>query len=70
MVMVQDPIFGFEIPKSLDKVPADLLNPRNAWADKAAYDATRLKLGGMFKKNYEKYISDDHTDYSPHGPRV
>lgn len=34
------PIFGFEIPKSLPGVPKEILNPKNTWSDKAAYDTT------------------------------
>lgn len=67
---LQDPVFGFQVPKALKGVPEGVLDPRAAWADKAAYDATRAKLGHMFKKNFEKYVSKDHTDYSPFGPKV
>ena len=34
------------------------------------YDADRLRLAGMFKKNYNKYIIHGVTDYSSHGPQV
>ncbi len=58
------------MPKALAGVPEGVVDPRQAWADKGAYDAQRLKLAAMFKKNYTKYQMPGHTDYAPHGPKV
>lgn len=66
----KDPVFGFEIPKSLGSVPSNILNPREAWKDQSEYDQQRKKLAEMFTKNYEKYIIPGVTDYSKHGPLV
>lgn len=63
-------MFGFQVPKGLKGVPEGVLDPRAAWSSKDAYDQQRVKLGHMFKKNFTKYISPDHTDYSPFGPQV
>jgi phosphoenolpyruvate carboxykinase (ATP) len=46
-------VFNLKIPKSCPEVPSDMLNPRNTWKDKAAYDANAGKLRDMFRKNYE-----------------
>lgn len=51
------PVFGYAMPKTCPNVPAELLNPRNTWADKAAYDAQANKLANMFVKNFEQYAS-------------
>ena len=47
------PIFNLKMPTSCPGVPAEMLNPRNTWTDKAAYDAQAQKLRDMFRKNFE-----------------
>jgi phosphoenolpyruvate carboxykinase (ATP) len=51
------PVFGMMMPKSCPNVPGEILNPRNTWEDKAAYDAKAKDLAGQFIKNFEKYAS-------------
>jgi len=53
---VKDPNFGFEVPVSCEGVDDQLLNPRDTWADKDAYDAQAAKLVEMFSNNFEKYV--------------
>jgi phosphoenolpyruvate carboxykinase (ATP) len=48
------PIFKLRMPKSCPGVPSEILNPRNTWSDKAAYDAAATKLRDMFRKNFEE----------------
>lgn len=49
-------VFGFDVPEKLGDVPAKVLNPRDAWSDKSAYDETQNKLAGMFKNNFTKFV--------------
>ncbi|MEZ4700931.1 MAG: phosphoenolpyruvate carboxykinase (ATP) [Rhodothermales bacterium] len=51
----EDPIFGLAIPNSCPNVPTEILNPRNTWADKAAFDRTARKLASLFAKNFQQY---------------
>ncbi|MDE2148974.1 MAG: phosphoenolpyruvate carboxykinase (ATP) [Gammaproteobacteria bacterium] len=46
------PILNLKMPKSCPGVDNRILNPRNTWADPAAYDATAAKLRDMFRKNF------------------
>ena len=52
---VKDPVFGLEIPVDCPGVPKEVLNPRNAWKDKGAYDATAARLVRMFRQNFEHF---------------
>jgi phosphoenolpyruvate carboxykinase (ATP) len=52
----RDPNFGFDVPVALQGVDPTLLNPRDTWADKGAYDAQARKLVEMFSKNFGQYV--------------
>lgn len=64
------PVFGYMMPKSCPNVPAELLNPRNTWADKAAYDAQANKLANMFVKNFEQYASGVDSETLSAAPKA
>jgi len=48
------PILNLKMPKSCPGVDSTILNPRNTWTDKDAYDATATKLRDMFRDNFKK----------------
>jgi phosphoenolpyruvate carboxykinase (ATP) len=48
-----DPIFGLHRVTRCPGVPDTVLNPREAWSDKAAYDSAAKHLAAMFQKNHE-----------------
>lgn len=52
---VKHPVFGVSMPTSCPEVPAEILDPRNTWKDKAAYDAQADKLASAFQANFNKY---------------
>ncbi len=51
----KDPFFGLKVPKACPGMPAKLLKPRNAWADKAAYDKAAKNLVEQFRNNFRQY---------------
>ncbi|MBV1759215.1 MAG: phosphoenolpyruvate carboxykinase (ATP) [Dethiosulfatibacter sp.] len=50
-----DPIFGFEVPESCPGIPIEILNPRNTWHNKEAYDETSRSLAEKFISNFKKF---------------
>jgi phosphoenolpyruvate carboxykinase (ATP) len=58
--MRTDPVFGFQVPTALKGVDAAILNPRETWGDKLAYDAQARALVDMFQKNFAKF--EVHVD--------
>ena len=47
-----DENFGLAVPQSCPTVPAELLNPKETWADEAAYNAAAKHLAQLFKANF------------------
>ena len=67
---VEDEIFGLAMPTAVPGVPSEVLNPRNTWADKDAYDAAAAKVAGMFVKNFEKFADQASDEILSAAPRV
>ncbi|MEO8715042.1 MAG: phosphoenolpyruvate carboxykinase (ATP) [Acetobacteraceae bacterium] len=58
----QDPFFGLSIPETVPGIPDGVLDPRQGWADKAAYDRKARELIARFEANFatfEEAVSDE-----------
>jgi phosphoenolpyruvate carboxykinase (ATP) len=56
---VQHAVFGLHMPVEVPGVPAEVLDPRNTWSDKAAYDAKAKELATKFRDNDRKFAITD-----------
>jgi phosphoenolpyruvate carboxykinase (ATP) len=58
----RDPFFGLAIPERVEGVPSEVLDPRAAWADRAAYDLAAAGLVNRFEENFATFsdlVGDD-----------
>lgn len=55
MPTTPDPIFGVHVPQHVPDVPDEVLQPRNTWVDKAAYDQQAAHLAQLFEENFKDF---------------
>ncbi|MBS1902690.1 MAG: phosphoenolpyruvate carboxykinase (ATP) [Bacteroidetes bacterium] len=67
---MMDPIFGLHIPKSVPGVPNEILNPRDTWEDKSAYDRDAKDLAVKFVENFKKFEAGTPDEIKNAGPRA
>jgi len=61
-------VFGLKMPVNCPDVPAEVLNPKKTWEDKAAYDKKAGELSNSFKKNFEKFEEYANDEIMAGGP--
>ncbi len=64
------PYFKLKFPKACPGVPAEILEPENAWKDKDAFNKKAQSLAGSFLKNFEQYASAANEEILAAAPRV
>ncbi len=64
------PVFNFQIPTACPGVPGEVLNPRNTWADKAAYDIKAAELADKFNQNFENYADQATAEILAAAPKA
>ena len=67
---VRDPIFNVNIPKTCPNVPAEILDPRNVWTDKKAYEETAKELAAKFEENFSSKYPDMPANIANAGPKA
>ena len=67
---VKDPVFGFDVPKSCDGVPANILDPSGSWPSKEVYMQKYKQLASRFIENFKKFESGCPPEVAKAGPKV
>jgi phosphoenolpyruvate carboxykinase (ATP) len=65
----KDPFFGLDVPLEVPGVPGRILDPRETWDDKDAYDEQAKKLANLFRENFSKFeaeVSEEVRNAGPH----
>jgi phosphoenolpyruvate carboxykinase (ATP) len=65
-----DPVFGLAVPTSCPDVPAEILQPRNTWADKAAYDEKAKKVARCSARTSRSTRRRPSAEVRAGGPKV
>ena len=62
-------VFNVDYPTECPNVPAEKLDARGMWEDKAAYDAQANKLAQMFADNFAKKYPNMPKEIAEAGPK-
>ena len=54
------PIFNLAIPKNVNNIPSDLLDPRSTWDTLDNWNKKAHDLAILFINNFKKFCDDDH----------
>jgi len=66
----QDPVFGFEVPKTCPDVPDNVLEPWSSWPSRAEYDKKYKDLAQRFSENFKKFEDKTPQEVIDAGPKV
>ncbi len=58
----EDPLFHIQVPRTCPNVPCEILNPRNTWEDKEAFDLRAQKLASDFSDHFDKAYGNKGID--------
>lgn len=64
------PNFGIGIPQECPGVPAELLDPRNTWKNKHAYDKQAEMLSTLFIQNFHQYKAEASEEIRNASPKL
>ena len=63
-------VFGLHMPTTCPNVPSEILNPRNTWKNKEAYDQKADDLAKAFNENFEQFSNYANQEILSAKPNV
>lgn len=66
----EHPVFGLQMPVECENVPSEVLNPRNTWKDKEAYDKKAKILATSFRQNFQKFEKQANNEIMAGAPKA
>lgn len=66
----EHPVFGLQMPVECENVPSEVLNPRNTWNNKEAYDKKAMTLANSFQQNFAKFEKQANEEIMSGAPKV
>ena len=54
------PYFNLAIPKNINNVPSNLLDPRSSWKNNSEWENKAKELAQLFINNFQKFCDNDH----------
>lgn len=64
------PVFGLSMLTEVPNVPTEILNPKNTWSDKNAYDIQANRLAEQFVANFDKFKDYANEEIMSGAPKV
>ncbi|MBI4819904.1 MAG: phosphoenolpyruvate carboxykinase (ATP) [Deltaproteobacteria bacterium] len=64
------PVFGLDVPTTVEGVPSEVLDAKKTWKDPAKYDLRARHVARLFADNFKKYDSFVDETVRAAGPRI
>ena len=65
----EDPVFGFQVPKSCPDVPDNVLDPGSSWGSRGEYENAYRQLAARFIENFRKFADQCSAEVREAGPK-
>jgi phosphoenolpyruvate carboxykinase (ATP) len=63
-------VFGLKMPTTCPNIPSEILNPRNTWGNKNAYNTKANELANAFNKNFEQFADNANAETLDAAPKA